>query len=143
MFAHVICFCTAIVGIDVGWQPLQEGGMEYVIQLDPQTLEALKAGEPIESDIPPGAGDVRSFKFYLGTEKPRRISPPAKTMQSPKTSTVEGAPMPAPNLPEIQDGSAVKLPDQLAATSRSNKSLSPDTYARSGRRAPDCPFRRL
>ena len=90
MFAHVLCFCAAVVGIDVGWQPLQEGGTEYIIQLDPQSLETLKAGEPIESDIPPGAGDVRSFKFYLGTEKPRRISPPAKSIQSPPVSTARG-----------------------------------------------------
>ncbi len=73
MFAHVLFLCTAVVGTDVGWQPLQEGGMEYVIQLDPQSLEALKAGEPIQCDILPGAGEVRSFKFYLGGDKPQRI----------------------------------------------------------------------
>jgi hypothetical protein len=116
MFAHVLCFCTAVVGIDVGWQPLQEGGMEYSIQLDPQSLETLKAGEPIESDIPPGAGDVRSIKFFFGTEKPRRISPPAKSNQSPPVSTAGGARMPNSNLPEIQDSSAVKLPNQQGAT---------------------------
>ena len=116
MFAQVLCFCAAVVGIDVGWQPLQEGGMEYVIQIDPQSLEALKAGEPIQSDIPPDAGDVRSFRFYLGTEKPRRINPPAKSIQSPPVNAAEGARMPASNVPEIQDGSAVKLPNQQAAT---------------------------
>jgi hypothetical protein len=115
MFAHVLCFCTAVVGIDVGWQPLQEGGAEYIIRLDPQSLEALKAGEPIESDIPPGAGDVRSFKFYLGMEKPPRISPPSKPIKSPPVSTADGARMPASNLPEIQDDSAVKPPNQQAA----------------------------
>ncbi|MGA2060777.1 MAG: hypothetical protein ABSG67_09880 [Thermoguttaceae bacterium] len=90
--------------------------MEYIIQLDPQSLETLKAGEPIESDIPPGAGDVRSIKFFLGTEKPPRISPPSKSIQSPPVSTAEGARMPTSNLPEIQDGAAVKLPKQQAAT---------------------------
>ena len=117
MFAHVLCFCTAVVGIDVGWQPLQEGGVEYIIQLDPQSLEALKAGEPIHSDIPPDAGDVRSIKFYLGAEKPPRISPPSKSIHSPPVITAEGARIPTSNLPEIQDGSAVKLPNQQAATS--------------------------
>ena len=116
MFAHVLCFCAAVVGIDVGWQPLQEGGTEYIIQLDPQSLETLKAGEPIQSDIPPGAGDVRSVKFYLGAEKPPRISPPSKSIQSPPVNTADGARMPASNLPEIQDDSAVKLPNQRAAT---------------------------
>jgi hypothetical protein len=36
---------AAALGIDVGWQPLPEGGMEYIIQIAPQTLETLKAGE--------------------------------------------------------------------------------------------------
>jgi hypothetical protein len=130
MFVHVLCFCTAVVGIDVGWQPLQEGGMEYVIQLDPQSLEALKAGEPIQSDIPPGAGDVRSCKFYLGTEKPPRISPPKRSIQSSPASTGEGARMPASNLPEIQDDSAVKPPNRQAAapdqTAPFPRTLKPD-----------------
>ncbi len=98
MFAHVLCFCTAVVGINVGWQPLQEGGMEYIIQLDPQSLEALKAGEPIQSDILPGAGDVRSFRFYLGTEKPQRIGPPAKSAQPQSVNAAEDARMPSSNL---------------------------------------------
>jgi hypothetical protein len=79
MFAHVLCLSAVIVGINVGWQPLQEGGTEYIIQLDPQSLEALKSGEPIQSDVLPGAGDVRSYKIILGTEKPPRINPHQKS----------------------------------------------------------------
>jgi hypothetical protein len=75
MFAQVLCLCTAVVGVNVGWQPLPEGGTEYIIQLDPQTLEALKAGQPIQSDIHPGAGDVRSYRIIMGTKQPQRINP--------------------------------------------------------------------
>ena len=104
--------------------------MEYVIQIDPQSLEALKAGEPIQSDIPPDAGDVRSFKFYLGAEKPPRISPPSKSIQSAPLGTAEGARMPASNFPKIQDGSAVKLPNHPAAapdqTAPFPRTLKPD-----------------
>ncbi len=85
MCAHVFWFSMAIVGINVGWQPLPEGGMEYIIQLDPQTLEALKAGETIHSDVPPSAGEVRAYKIVSGTKKLPRINlaeanspPPAK-----------------------------------------------------------------
>jgi hypothetical protein len=134
MFAHVLCFCAAVVGIDVGWQPLQEGGAEYIIQLDPQSIEALKAGEPIQSDIPPGAGEVRSFRFYLGAEKPQRISPPAKSIQSPPAGAAEAARTPASNFPKIEDGSAVKLPNQHAATSDQTalfpRTLKPDLAAK-------------
>jgi hypothetical protein len=31
----------ALSGVDVGWQPLPGGGVEYKIQLTPETLEAL------------------------------------------------------------------------------------------------------
>jgi hypothetical protein len=130
MFAHVLCFCTVVIGINVGWQPLQEGGMEYVIQLDPQSLEALRSGEPIQSDIPPGAGEVRSFKFYSGTERPPRISPPARPIQSPPASRTESARMPASNSPDIQKSSTDRLSNQEAETpvqtAPSPRTLNPD-----------------
>lgn len=111
MFTHVLCLCTAVVGIDVGWQPLDEGGTEYIIQLDPQSLEALKAGVPIESDILPGAGDVRSFKFYLGDEKPRRIAS-TKPAQTRQANAAYSERTPQSNPFDSADGSAGKLPNQ-------------------------------
>ena len=103
--------CTAVVGIDVGWQPLQEGGTEYIIQLDPQSLEALKAGQPIESDILPGAGEVRSFKFYLGDEKPRRIGSTAKPAQQ-RQANAQAERTPPSSLTENPVCSAVELPNR-------------------------------
>ena len=112
MFTHVFCFYAAVVGINVGWQPLQEGGTEYIIQLDPQSLEALKAGQPIESDILPGAGEVRSFKFYLGDEKPRRIGSTAKPAQQRQANAAQAERTPPSSLLENPDGSAVELPNR-------------------------------
>ena len=66
MNALLISIAVATLGIDVGWQRLPEGGMQYIIQLDPQALEALRAGQPIESDIPAGAGEVRSYRIIVG-----------------------------------------------------------------------------
>jgi len=100
MFAHVLCLSTVIIGINVGWQPLQEGGVEYIIQLDPQSLEALKSGEPIQSDVLPGAGDVRSYKIILGTEKPPRISPPATSPQSRSAKNAEREAAPSTKFPD-------------------------------------------
>jgi hypothetical protein len=77
MNALMICVAAAALGIDVGWQRLPEGGMEYIIQLDPQTLEILRSGEPIQSDIPPNAGDVRSYRIVVGAQKLPRETPPA------------------------------------------------------------------
>jgi hypothetical protein len=100
MFAHVLWFSTVIIGANVGWQPLPEGGMEYIIQLDPQTLEALKAGASIQSDIPPSAGEVRSYKIVLGTEKLPRISPPATSIESQPAKTADRTQSPSSNLTE-------------------------------------------
>ncbi len=69
MNALLISIAVATLGIDYGWQRLPEGGMQYIIQLNPQALEALRAGQPIESDIPAGAGEVRSYRIIVGKEQ--------------------------------------------------------------------------
>ena len=77
------------LGIDYSWQPLPEGGVEYIIQLDQQTLELLRAGETVESHIPPAAGNVRSYRIIAGSQKlppPRsaiEIAPKLPPRQSP------------------------------------------------------------
>jgi hypothetical protein len=76
MTIFALCIAAATVGIDVGWQRMPQGGMEYIIQLDRQTLEALRAGEPVQSDIPPGIGEIRSYRIVVGdTKLPRESSP--------------------------------------------------------------------
>lgn len=69
MNALVICIAATALAIDVGWQRLPEGGTEYIIQLDLQTLEVLRSGKPLQSDIPPAAGEVRSYRIVVGAEK--------------------------------------------------------------------------
>jgi hypothetical protein len=78
MNALLVAIAVATLGIDVGWQRLPEGGMMYIIQLDPQTLEALRAGQPIESDIPAVAGEVRSYRIVVGQARLPREAPPSK-----------------------------------------------------------------
>lgn len=63
--------------------------MEYIIQLNPQTLDSLRAGETIQSDITPEAGDVRSFRIIVGDKQLARETPPVQ--------------FPAPKLPEPKE----------------------------------------
>lgn len=77
MHALAVYLVAATLGIEVGWQRTPEGGMEYIIQLDPQTLDSLKSGQTFESDVPPAAGNFRSFRIVLGNEKLPRETPPA------------------------------------------------------------------
>jgi len=70
-----VVIAAAALGFDVGWQRLPEGGMEYIIRLDPQTLDALRAGQVLQSDIPSAAGDVRSYRIVVGGQRPPREAP--------------------------------------------------------------------
>ena len=42
---------VAALGVDVGWQPLNSGGMEYIIQIEPDSLDSLLDGRDIVSDV--------------------------------------------------------------------------------------------
>ena len=93
----MICLAAATLGVDVGWQRLPDGGMEYIIQIEPQTLEALRAGEAIQSDIPASAGDVRSYRIVVGSKKLPRDKPAASRTTAPqKIAANEVSPPAAP-----------------------------------------------
>jgi hypothetical protein len=70
----LILAAAAAVGVEVGWQPLPEGGHEYTIQIEPQLLNILKR-QDITSDVPPQL-QVRRYRVTLGTEKLARDDGP-------------------------------------------------------------------
>jgi hypothetical protein len=127
----LMCLAAAAVGIDVGWQRIPEGGgMEYIIQLDPQTLEALRGGQAIQSDIHPGAGEVRSYRIVVGKQQLPRESPPPPP-PTPKATTprandrIESQPAAPKTLPSDPGGKllaeravAFTEPDSTAATGK-------------------------
>jgi len=78
MYAVVACLATVVVGIDAGWRPLPEGGVEYLIQIEPHMLESLSSGElneVISSHLPPRVQDVRAFRISVGNEELPRLLP--------------------------------------------------------------------
>jgi hypothetical protein len=76
MYGNIACIAAAVLGIDVGWQPLPDGGLEYIIQIEPDMLEAIASGEPIRSDLPSYVRDVRAYQIVVGTgELPRELPP--------------------------------------------------------------------
>ncbi|HUT88421.1 MAG TPA: hypothetical protein VMY37_02900 [Thermoguttaceae bacterium] len=102
MYGAAFCLVTAALGVDVGWQPLPDGGMEYIIQIEPQMLEMLKNGEQFESDIPPNLRGVRSYRITVGTEKLPRVgelpepeAPPSHEVRLP-SPTEFVPPLPSP-----------------------------------------------
>jgi len=78
MVGHWACAAAMALGIDVGWRPLSEGGVEYLIQIEPNLLETLQPGEAIGSDVPPRlVGQIRAYRITVGTEELPRELPPA------------------------------------------------------------------
>ena len=87
MCGTAICVVMMAVGIDVGWQPLPGGGVEYIIQIEPEMLDTLRGGEDLGSDIPPNL-DVRSYRITVGNGKlPRKepAEPAAAPTEMPKS----------------------------------------------------------
>lgn len=86
MYGHLICLAAAVLGIDVGWQRMPEGGLQYLIQIKPEMLDTLKAGEPIESDIPPTLRDIRGYRITVGNRTLPRDTPIAAGSPQPPAS---------------------------------------------------------
>jgi hypothetical protein len=99
MGGPIACIAAVLLSVEAGWQPLPEGGVEYLIQIEPQLLETLKSGQPIQSDVPSYVKDVRALRVTVGTaELPRQL--PAAQGESPNAAAVEAAPRPVdPFLP--------------------------------------------
>jgi hypothetical protein len=98
MYGHLMCLAAAALGIDVGWQRLPEGGVQYLIQIGPETLESLKAGQAIESDIPPTVKDIRGYRITVGNKQlPREVV--TSDTQSPTGPSNFGFSRAAPSSP--------------------------------------------
>ena len=48
MNATLLLVAATLFGVDVGWQKREDGGYEYIIQIEPEMLESLKG---LECDI--------------------------------------------------------------------------------------------
>ncbi len=63
----LLLLAAAAVGVDTGWTPLDSGGYEFIIQIPPEQLDALRAGGEVGSDLPSDTGAIRSYKIVIGT----------------------------------------------------------------------------
>jgi hypothetical protein len=63
---------AATLGIDVGWQPTETGGVECIIQIEPHAVDGLLQGESLITDIPPWLQGAERWRFVVGeAELPR------------------------------------------------------------------------
>lgn len=109
MNALVILAATAIVGVDVGWQPLSDGGVEYIIQIEPQLLDTLAKDHDLSSDLPAGL-DVRRFRITVGTAQLPRIMPSASPPATSPASRAGSDTRRRPNSPPPGTLAAATVP---------------------------------
>lgn len=68
MLPQIALIAVAAFGIDAGWEPLESGGVVYIIQIPPDQLDRLKNTDDLLSDMPKDL-DVRQVKITIGTKE--------------------------------------------------------------------------
>ena len=86
MHSLLAVLAVSALGIDVGWQPLEGGGVEYIIQLKPHEIEQMVNVSDLESEVPKDL-DVRRYRITVGDAVLPRETPKAVTLE--KESGVE------------------------------------------------------
>ncbi len=66
MSSVLVLVSAAVLGIEIGWEPMPEGGHEYTIQIEPNLLEVLQRGNAIVSEVPPQV-HVRRYRVTVGS----------------------------------------------------------------------------
>jgi hypothetical protein len=78
MDAAAIVLALLVAGVNFGWQPADDGsqGFEYIVQVEPELLDALKRGEavPIESNVPAEVKPIRKVSIVVGRDEVPRQS---------------------------------------------------------------------
>lgn len=109
MCGNILCIATVLLGIDAGWKPLPEGGVEYLIQIEPDTFQRLSSGdvETVLSYLRPEvrASDVRAIRITVGTGELPQELPPAV---DPTPSVPATEPQMSPFLPPLTMPNALR-----------------------------------
>lgn len=92
MNGFALLLATALLGVDYGWQPASDGRLEYIVQIEPVTLIALREGQEVVSQIDPLARGVRRFRIRVGTEVVPRLGTPPQAPAA--TSSTASTPPP-------------------------------------------------
>lgn len=100
MSGAILAAIMLTVGVNYGWKQLPDGKFEYIIQIEPQLLDAMKDGEDIFSDLPPSFRGVRSFRIVVGTGMPPREGNPQAAEAPAANSVTPPAASPKPLTPD-------------------------------------------
>ncbi|MBW3598513.1 MAG: hypothetical protein KY475_14730, partial [Planctomycetes bacterium] len=90
-----LLLAASALGVDYGWRPLQEGGLEYIIQIEPEVFASLAKGGDVLSEIHPQAQDVRRFRIRTGRARRQPVTTMASSVawSSPRRRvSIQGLP---------------------------------------------------
>ena len=98
MCGNIVCLAAVLLGVDARWPSLPDGGLQYVIQIEPYALDRREsdANEAIRSYVPPYLKDVRAYQIVMGTQRSARNVPTA-TVHSPILTGVDTDWVPLPS----------------------------------------------
>lgn len=104
----LIAVATTALGVDIGWQPLSDGGSEYIIQIEPQLLTTLKNGNDLTSEVPAWL-NVRRYRITVGTgELPQDPKQPPAEPARAQSRSAPAAKDPRTEQPSAADENAFK-----------------------------------
>ncbi len=121
MHAMLLVVASTALGVDVGWQPLAGGGFEYIIQIEPETLAAMKDGHDIVSELPAELRNVRRYRITVGSGPLPRTGVPPQALTEPPASTSQPTPaatLPTDAAPPAQDAAQAGILERAAERAR-------------------------
>jgi hypothetical protein len=110
MTSWIVLMATATLGVDQGWQPIAGGGYEYIIQIEPETLDSIRSGRDLFLHLPESMVGVQSYRITSGSGPlPHNGEPPPAIAQAARTEVpggprLGGAPNPMPKGPDLRKG---------------------------------------
>jgi hypothetical protein len=88
----LVCLSFAVTAqaVHMGWQMLPDGGIEYLVQVEPELLDSfIRDGGCASSALPPTLRDIRSIRILVGNEKLPNQDNLAGPPQSPPAAASE------------------------------------------------------
>ncbi len=79
MSPTLTCLALAFVGVDFGYRPASDGGLELIVQIPPSTFRTLQPGDPITVAVTPEARRFRPSQVTVAVSDlppPHDLPPP-------------------------------------------------------------------
>src|SRR5436190_146554 len=104
---------TTAQAVQFGWQELNGGGIQYIVQVEPELLDSFHE-QGFTSDLPASMRDVRSIRIVVGKE----ILPNQNDLRGPALKTQNQNSLSPPT--ENQAGSVNSTSDETSANQNPN-----------------------